>query len=362
MIVILSYPNDMHAAAVHWVLDKNHNAKTDTFFASDFPAKSSLSISIGERSVCSEPSDPDTVWRRRLTRPVVAPATHPDDAAFVERENQLFMDGYVAVQWRSAFWVNDNYAASRANSKAVQLVSASRVGWTIPRTLLSNDPARAREFFRANKSTIYKPFLTPLWKSSDGKTHTTMTTELTNVANISDTALASCAGIYQEKIAKDYEIRVTVMGCTCFAAKIHSQDSRSTETDWRMGFYGRINIERIYLPKKIEQLCIALLRELGLVFGAIDLAVTPDGDYVFFEVNEMGQFLWVEEMCPSIPLLDAFAKFLIASDVSFVYDEKRSSSCAFSEVTTDESCQVFLSERVRAHGEHLPGALYQDAI
>jgi hypothetical protein len=32
---------------------------------------------------------------------------------------------------------------------------------------------------------------------------------------------------------------------------------------------------------------------LGLAFGCIDLIVTPEGEHIFLEVNEMGQFLWV---------------------------------------------------------------------
>ena len=54
-----------------------------------------------------------------------------------------------------------------------------------------------------------------------------------------------------------------------------------------------------------------LMRMLGLAFGCIDLIVTPQGEYVFLEVNEMGQFLWVEQREPACPLLRAFATMLI---------------------------------------------------
>ena len=53
------------------------------------------------------------------------------------------------------------------------------------------------------------------------------------------------------------------------------------------------------------------MRMLGLAFGCIDLIVTPQGEYVFLEVNEMGQFLWVEQREPACPLLRAFATLLI---------------------------------------------------
>jgi glutathione synthase/RimK-type ligase-like ATP-grasp enzyme len=51
------------------------------------------------------------------------------------------------------------------------------------------------------------------------------------------------------------------------------------------------------------------MRRLGLEYGAIDLRLTPDGDYVFFEVNPGGQFLFVEHAC-GLPISAALAAHL----------------------------------------------------
>jgi glutathione synthase/RimK-type ligase-like ATP-grasp enzyme len=37
------------------------------------------------------------------------------------------------------------------------------------------------------------------------------------------------------------------------------------------------------------------MKHLGLVYGAIDLRRTPEGEYVFLEVNTAGEFLFIEE-------------------------------------------------------------------
>ena len=37
-----------------------------------------------------------------------------------------------------------------------------------------------------------------------------------------------------------------------------------------------------------------VMRRLGLAFGAFDLRLTPEGEYVFLEVNPSGQFLFLE--------------------------------------------------------------------
>jgi glutathione synthase/RimK-type ligase-like ATP-grasp enzyme len=40
---------------------------------------------------------------------------------------------------------------------------------------------------------------------------------------------------------------------------------------------------------------LKIMRALGLVYGAIDMRLTPDGRYVFIEVNPAGQWLFIEE-------------------------------------------------------------------
>ena len=66
----------------------------------------------------------------------------------------------------------------------------------------------------------------------------------------------------------------------------------------------------------MSQLCIAMLRKLGLLMGCFDFVVTPENDIVFLEVNEGGQFLWLES-ASGAPILDAFSDFLIRPRVGF---------------------------------------------
>ncbi len=52
------------------------------------------------------------------------------------------------------------------------------------------------------------------------------------------------------------------------------------------------------------------MEALGLVFGAIDLIVTPGNEYVFLEVNPAGQFLWIDSQT-GLPLVDALSEMLL---------------------------------------------------
>ena len=58
------------------------------------------------------------------------------------------------------------------------------------------------------------------------------------------------------------------------------------------------------------------MRALGLVFGAFDFIVTPTGEYVFLEVNEMGQFLSFDRDA-DLPVLQAFCDLLLTRDPTF---------------------------------------------
>ena len=51
------------------------------------------------------------------------------------------------------------------------------------------------------------------------------------------------------------------------------------------------------------------MTRLDLVFGAIDLVVTPDGRYVFLEVNPTGQWAWFPDHI-TLPIRDAIATLL----------------------------------------------------
>jgi len=48
---------------------------------------------------------------------------------------------------------------------------------------------------------------------------------------------------------------------------------------------------------------------LGLVFGALDFVVTPDGQWIFLEINPNGQWFWIERQT-GMPISTALAELL----------------------------------------------------
>lgn len=84
-----------------------------------------------------------------------------------------------------------------------------------------------------------------------------------------------------------------MVGSELFAAAIYSQET-AYPVDFRMDMQ-RARTEPVTLPDGVRDRVLALLRRLGLVYGAVDMRLTPDGEYVFLEINPAGQWLFVEQ-------------------------------------------------------------------
>lgn len=235
---------------------------------------------------------------------------HPGDREVAKRECQAYSEAFWALVAPEAFWVNPIQSRARAVSKPIQLQEAITSGLTIPDTLCSNDPREIRRFLGNNAGhTVYKGFRFTRWNRDDGKA-ILFTSEIGVDDLPRDEVLRLAPGIFQRKVNKSYELRVTFMGDYACAAKLLSQEHSEAELDWR-AVGKKVGVVGGELPEDIYNACRLLMRRLGIVFGCFDFAVTPRGEHIFLEVNEMGQFLWLEEINPDLPLLEAFCQLLI---------------------------------------------------
>ena len=334
-ILIPAYLRDIHATAVAAALRvKGHEPVV--WHGTDFPTRQVSSLFLGDDGVGRwEVSGPeleissakpfDTVWfRRPVIEPVLPEDMHAGDRAVAHRECREHSKGIWHFVAREAFWVNPLGTRNRSMIKSLQLSEAASLGLKIPPTLFSNDPMQIRHFLRTFPGeTIYKPFLAALWKAEDTASY--LFTSLVTIDDLpDDEVLRLTPGIFQTRIPKAYELRVTCLGNLTVSAKLLSQDDASSALDWRAAFT-RLPLEPIEISPELDRLCHRLMEKLGLVFGCFDFVVTPEGDHFFLEVNEMGQFLWIEEINPDIRLLDPFCEFLIQGRPDFTWSPSSSS-------------------------------------
>ena len=318
-ILILTMRHDVHATAVAWGL-RSWGCDVNVWVWSDFLQNEPCSIYENNASEGSDVTGKisattkiDTVWYRRRSPVEVRPGTHTADIDFVEREARAYLNNIVfAIGNDKTRWINGFYDAAFAENKLIQLKAAKSVGMRIPNTLMSNDPGKIRQFYAENESgIIYKGFKPAFWIAPDGAS-TNLRTSLVSEADIgNDEQLLTCPGIYQEKIDKAYELRINVIGDEVRAVAIYSQVETAT-MDWRYDLRdGEIPLREITIPDVEKIRCIELCKKFNLRFCAVDMIVTPSGEYVFLEMNQAGQFLWIEQIDPAIDLLDTFCRFVM---------------------------------------------------
>ncbi|HEY2116184.1 MAG TPA: hypothetical protein VGJ51_13890 [Candidatus Angelobacter sp.] len=75
-------------------------------------------------------------------------------------------------------------------------------------------------------------------------------------------------------------------------------------------------MERIATPAAVESGILRFAAAAGVCTGSLDLAVDRNGEWWFLEINEQGQFLWLDYLCTQARLLEKFCAFLTASQGS----------------------------------------------
>jgi hypothetical protein len=318
MILILSRSRDAHVPVVTSRLD-SQGAEYLWFDPADFPVRASLRVEYQSggraRRILMHSGgrldlgDVTAVWLRRPGDQVADPALQQRELThYAERESRLGLWGV----WESldCLWLPGKPSVDeRGDYKVDQLMRASALGFRIPRTLITNDPEALLHFYAAcHGQVITKPFVRFVVR--DGVEYHPQTHPVHRRDLFRARTLRYAPQIVQEYVPKRIELRITVVGDQVFAAEIHSQVTKSTRHDWRN--YNESTPYAIHeLPESVKALCLRLVSSMGLCYGAIDMVLTPDGEYVFLEINPNGQWAWVEDET-GLPIADAITKLLMS--------------------------------------------------
>ena len=265
-------------------------------------------LEIGGRHV--NLSEIESIWYRRPGLPEPSKGiTDPADWDFAVDESDEALLGL----WRilDCTWVSRPDALNAASYKPAQLRVAADIGLEVPKSLITNDPEEARAFGESeNGAIIVKPLRFGLVRETEEYQDVVFTQPVrAEDASSGMESVALCPCYFQEYVPKDVEIRATVVGKEIFAAEIHSQQAPEGVHDWR-----RANVRDVphfphELPAGVAKRCVRIVEHFGLNFGAIDLIRTPDGRYVFLEVNPNGQWLWIE-MLTNLPITESLVRLL----------------------------------------------------
>lgn len=269
-------------------------------------------LQIGNTS--AQPFDMNRIAGCYFRRPLPAPA-HPDlkePAAqiFSASETEAFLGGLYALP--GLRWISPPAILQDAGAKISQLAVAKQVGFTVPRTVVSNDPATVLDFASGmDTEVVVKPLRTPFVEFDSSRIEFyAQRLSRSDVIRLAENARFAPT-LLQEYVPKCSEVRVTVMGSSVFAVEI-TPVSPDLPLDWTSANASEFSYRPFPLPEKLERMIHEFLGRYRLQFGALDFLKTSDGNLVFLENNPNGVWYWLE-LETGLPMADSMARLLLGA-------------------------------------------------
>lgn len=223
-------------------------------------------------------------------------------------------DQMVRSQWASfvrnltvfqeALWVNHPGKTYLSENKALQLLEARKAGLTVPRSIVTNSTKKVTTEFAGESRVMLKSLDTLLVRQGDVEAFAYAIPW--NLSELAKETMSAAPATVQPYFEPKVDWRVTVVGKKLFAVKI-LKDEKGVSGDWRLE-KDRVRFVPSNLPAPVSSACLRLTKQLGLIFGAIDL-VEVGGEFVFLEINPTGEWAWLVEQA-GLPIDREIAKIL----------------------------------------------------
>ncbi|WP_052600008.1 grasp-with-spasm system ATP-grasp peptide maturase [Aureispira sp. CCB-QB1] len=216
---------------------------------------------------------------------------------------QLFIKKLQSKKWLSH--------PKEANVNKLNVLEvAKEVGLNIPKTLVTTEKKELLEFISKVGDVISKPLGETSFFRDKKQIHSLKTCLITK-ESLKDIPNSFFPTLFQEQINKSFELRIFYMDNTFYPMAIFSQNDEKTKVDFRNYNLDRPNRKTPYLLEQdIENALHILVNKLGLTSGSLDLIKTLDNQYVFLEVNPIGQFGMTSSPCNYF-LEEKIAQYLI---------------------------------------------------
>lgn len=189
-------------------------------------------------------------------------------------------------------------AMASNSSKPYQAALIRRAGFSVPATLVTNDPDVVRAFRAAHGRVIYK--------STSGVR--SIVHELTD-ERMRDIARVRHLPTQFQQLLEGTNVRVHVIGDRVFPVRV---DSATIDYRYREGGEGAA-MTPTELPDDIADRCRELSRSLDLPLAGVDLFEDADGGWWCFEVNPSPAYSCFEEPT-GLPMAEALVEWLAARE------------------------------------------------
>ena len=182
-------------------------------------------------------------------------------------------------------------------NKLISFSVAKECELLIPLTFISSELNFQKEAFEIGKQLIEK-HVEDAFRSRDnglGITSPYKIAETELFENKNHEIFPSCL---QEYLDKKLELRIFYFKGEFYSMAIFSQMDTKTKVDFRNYNEEKPNRMLPYnLPYNIEQQLDQFMKKMNLKTGSIDMILTNENEYVFLEVNPVGQYGMVGSEC-----------------------------------------------------------------
>ena len=218
--------------------------------------------------------------------------------SFLSNENKIvekyLLDSFHKKQYNFAGF----YQEANTN-KLEQLKIAIESGLIIPDTIITTEKSEVLHFLARHKHIIIKPVSNhKLIKLKDREVIEPMCTQQFYTSDVEQLSDSFFPTLFQQKVEKKYEVRSFLLDGKLYSMAIFSQQDKQTLVDFRNYNRDKPNRNVPYiLNEEISNKLLNTFNSLNLTTGSADLMFDHKGNYIFLEINPLGQFSWLSENC-----------------------------------------------------------------
>lgn len=194
-------------------------------------------------------------------------------------------------------WINHPVCNAAASHKIEQLRHAQEVGLLVPDWIVTTEPSIAREFVsRHDFDVIVKPLASGyIEREAPAEDTLIYTSALERSMDALVDLLPGCPVLFQMRVEKRTDVRLVVVGGGMTAVSLHAADPGGCQRlDVRRNNMADVKHQQVAVPESVAIAVHRMIRGYGLQFAALDFAITPNDEWVFFEVNPNGQWAWLD--------------------------------------------------------------------
>jgi hypothetical protein len=312
-ILAITTPEDPHVDMVEEKLGGNE--KIWIYDPSKFPDDTNITFYFDgeEMAIHSEGrnlNEVRSVWFRKPK--YLKPDEHDVPPEYMEFTHDAYEYGVKALYdlLRDKFWMSPFRSIMTANNKVLQLELAREVGFSVPATMLTNNPSDAISFRDEFQYIVAKSLAFSPVKVGDDL-YSFYTTRISPDNEIDFSGLPVSPTLFQEEVQDKIDVRVTIVGDEIFPCLIRPTKSVEGEVDWREGIMSDEVSYQVFhdFPEEMASKCVEMVQKLGLSFSAMEFALDSEGNYWFIENNPNGQWAFIEEET-GMPIAESIAELL----------------------------------------------------